>query len=173
MCCSMCEVICGQMVLGVVVGDVVGAFVPVEAKLALRLQHRSQWRRRQSILIRRAMMVSLVNPTAVEFLVWMGDGGCGHPILMSVLRRGTISWAVMNNADSSASAADAMTNFTIWEIVRTGSLSLGMGSFSVRKMLAPARLRDLDSPRKLASECAARIMLLALYVVPSDGYVAT
>jgi hypothetical protein len=37
MCCSMCEVICGRMVLGVVVGDVVGAFVPVEAKLALRL----------------------------------------------------------------------------------------------------------------------------------------
>ncbi len=37
MCCSMCEVICGQMVLGVVVGDVVGAFVPVESELALRL----------------------------------------------------------------------------------------------------------------------------------------
>ena len=80
---------------------------------------------------------------------------------------------MMNNAESLASASDAMTNLTICEMVRTGPLSLGMGSSSARKMLAPARLRDFDLLRKLASECVVSIMLLARYVVPSDGYVAT
>ncbi len=80
---------------------------------------------------------------------------------MRVLRRGTISHAVMNNAESLVSAADDMTNFIICEMVRTGPLRCGMGSSSAREMHAPEWLRDLDSLRKLASECAARIMLLA------------
>ena len=78
-----------------------------------------------------------------------------------------------NNAESLASAADAMTNFMIWEMVRTGLLSHGMVSSSARKMLAPAWLGNLDFPRKLASECAARIILLAQLVVPLAGYVVT
>ena len=91
---------------------------------------------------------------------------------MSVFWRGTISRAIMNSAESSALVADAMTNLTIWEMVRTGPLRHGMGSFLARKMLVLARLHDFDLLRKLASECVASIMLLARYVVPSDGYVA-
>ncbi len=68
--------------------------------------------------------------------------------------------------------ANAMTNLTIWETVRTCPLRHGMGSFSARKMLVLAQLHDFDLLRKLASECAASIMLLARYVLPSDGYVA-
>ena len=40
-------------------------------------------------------MVLLVNPTAVELSVWIGDLGCGQPISMSVLRSGTIFLDVM------------------------------------------------------------------------------
>jgi hypothetical protein len=55
----------------------------------------------QIILMRRVMIVSFTNPTAVELSVWMGDLGCGQPISASVLRMGTMSRAVMYKAASS------------------------------------------------------------------------
>jgi hypothetical protein len=73
------------------------------------------------------------------------------------------------SAASSASAADAMTNLMIWEIVSTGPFGRGIGSSSDRKMCAPALLRDPFSVRKLASECAASTIEEARYVIPSAG----
>ncbi len=62
---------------------------------------------------------------------------------------------------SSASAAEVITNLRICEMLRTGPLSLGMGSSSDRKMWAPAQLREPVYVRKVASEWAARIIELA------------
>ena len=59
------------------------------------------------------MMVLLAMPIAVELLVWMGDFGCGHPILMRVCQMGTISLVQMKRLVSFALAADDMTNLMI------------------------------------------------------------
>ena len=85
----------------------------------------------------------LVNPTAVKLSVWMGVLACGHPISINVLRSCIL--AVMYNAAISASAADAITVLMICDIVKTGPLSFGFGSFYERNICAPARLLDFDS----------------------------
>ncbi len=121
------------------------------------------------ILMHFAMIVPLQTPTAFELSVWMGVLGCSQPILMSVWCNGTISLVVRKSAASPASVAEAMTNLIICAMVRTAPLNLGMGSSSERNMWAPVRLRDLVLLRKLASECAARIMWLAWKVVPLSG----
>ena len=115
----------------------------------------------------------LTYPDAVELSTWIGNFGCGQPISLRVLHSGTITWAVVNSAANSASAADAITVLTTRAIDNTSSLVLGIGLFSEKKMCNPTQLLDLDSLRKLASECAEKGMLLARYVVPSLGYVAT
>ena len=97
------------------------------------------------------IMVLFVNPTAVELSVLIGNLGCGHPISIRVLQRGTIVFAVMYRADSSASADDAITAFIICAMVNIGPLSFGFGSFSDRNIRAPAWLRDLDPLRNIAS----------------------
>ena len=79
----------------------------------------------------------------------------------------------MKSAANSNFAADAITDFITRAMDNTGPLVLGMGSFSETKMCDPTRLLALVSLRKLASECAARVMLLARYVAPLLGYVAT
>ncbi len=107
------------------------------------------------------MMVSLMNPMAVELSVWMGDLGCFHPISSSALRRGIISLVVLYSAASLASAADAMTNLMICDMVRTGPFCRGMGSSLERKMCAPAQLHDPCSVRKLVPEWVASTIELA------------
>ena len=79
-------------------------------------------------------MVWLVTPTAVELSVWIGVWGCGQSILLRVCPRGNISLAVVYRAPSSATTAEDMTNFMIWEIDMMGPLCLGKGSFSDMKM---------------------------------------
>ena len=88
-----------------------------------------------------------MNPLAVELSVWIGDFGCGHPISSSALRSGIISRAVVYSAASSASAADAMTYLMTCDIVWIGPFCRGIGSSSVKKICAPARLRELGSVR--------------------------
>jgi hypothetical protein len=77
-------------------------------------------------------MVLFVTPIAVELSVCTGLHGCGHPMLMRVWRWGTISRAAMNNAASSASAAEAMTNLMIVAMVNIAPLKRGIGSSSER-----------------------------------------
>ena len=79
----------------------------------------------------------------------------------------------MKSAAYLAFAADAITVLITRAIDNTGPFLLGIGSFLETKMCNPTRLLDLNSLRKLASECAARVMLIAWYVVPLLGYVAT
>ena len=105
-------------------------------------------------------MVFLVNPTDVELSVWIGELVCGQPISMSVLCSGIIFLAVMYSAAVSASAAEYITALMIFTIVNTGPLSFGFGSFSERKIWAPALLRAFVSLRNTASACAANIISL-------------
>ena len=81
---------------------------------------------------------------------------------MSFWDKGIISLAVMKRAPISDSASEDMTNLIIVAMVRTGTLNAGKGSFYDRKIWEPARLRDKISLRYEASECAAKIVLLAL-----------
>ena len=53
-------------------------------------------------LVLRGIIVSLVTPTAVELLHWMGVLICGHPILMSACHSRTISLAMVKMPASSA-----------------------------------------------------------------------
>ena len=56
--------------------------------------------RMQIILMRCVIMVLLINSTVVEVSIWMGDLGCGQPILLSVLRMETMLHDVMYRAAS-------------------------------------------------------------------------
>ena len=102
-----------------------------------------------SDLMRLVMMVLLTYPVAVVLLLstWIGDRGCGQPISVKALRSGTISWAHLNRAASSASPAEAYTDLITAALESSGPLECGMGSSLDRKICAPARLRDLVSLR--------------------------
>ena len=73
----------------------------------------------------------------------------------------------MKSPANSASEAEDMTTLIIWARERTGPLPWGIGSLSEQKICDPARLREQVSMRYAASECAAKTMFLALYVMPS------
>ncbi len=96
-----------------------------------------------SDLMRLVMMVLFTYPVAVVLSTWIGDRGCGQPISVKALRSGTISWAHLNRAASSASPAEAYTDLITAALDGTGLLDCGMGSSLDRKICAPARLRDL------------------------------
>ena len=74
-------------------------------------------------------IVFLVTPTVVELLVWVGDLGCGHPILMSVWSSITIFLAAMKSPASLGSAAEDMNNLMISTMARIAPLILSKGSF--------------------------------------------
>jgi len=126
-----------------------------------------------SDLSRHTLIVLLMYPVAVELSTWISNFGCGQPISSRLLHSGTIAWAVVKSAANSALAADAITVFITHAMDSTGSLVLGMGSLLDTKMCNPTQILALDSLRKLASECASRIMLLAWYDVPLLQYVGT
>jgi hypothetical protein len=62
------------------------------------------------------LIMSLVNPAAAGFLVCIGFGGCGWLILLRVMQSGMDSCPLRNKAPTLASAADAMTLFSIWHM---------------------------------------------------------
>ena len=97
--------------------------------------------------MRLVMMVLFTYPVAVVLSTWIGDRGCGQPISVKALRSGTISWAHLNRAASSASPAEAYTDLITAAIESSGPLDCGMGSSLDRNICAPARLRDLVSLR--------------------------
>jgi hypothetical protein len=80
---------------------------------------------------------------------------------MRVCLWGIISCAITTRAANSDLVADTIPNLMIWAIKRTAPLNRLKGSFSERKMCAPAQLWELDSLRNPASEWAQRIMSLA------------
>jgi hypothetical protein len=71
---------------------------------------------------------------------------------MRVCLWGIISLAVTKRAASSDLAANAITNLMIWVIERTAPLNCGNGSFSERKICAPAQLREVVSLRNPAEQ---------------------
>jgi hypothetical protein len=150
-----------RVVFGVVVSPVFRARAPVVTELVLGSTATEPPKRISIILALRGTIVLLVTPAAVELSVWIGLFGWGHPIKMRVCLWGIISLAITKRAASSDLAADAITNLMIWAIERTAPLKCGTGSFSERKMYAPAQLQELVSLRNPASEWAHRTMSLA------------
>ena len=108
----------------------------------------------------RILLVS--NACAVELSVCIGVRGCGWPSSSRVRRIDTAAFAFMNNAPSSASAAEDITARIICEMFRTAPLFLGMSSFAAMNMCPPALLRAFASDKYDASLCIASTMLLAL-----------
>ena len=68
---------------------------------------------------------------------------------------------VMYRANSSYSAADAITELMIFAMIKTALFIGGIGRFSERKMWAPDMLVPLDSLFKTVYECAASTISLA------------
>ncbi len=114
-------------------------------------------------------MLLLAIHIAVLLSICIGVLGYLCPISCSVFLQGTASWALINIAPSSASAADDMTALMIWAVLSTAPLLAGSSSFSERKKWPPALLHALGSLRCNASLCSASIILLALYVTIVSG----
>ena len=91
-------------------------------------------------------MILLVSSVcAVELSVCIGVCVWGWPNSSSVVRMETAVFALMNNAPSSASAADDMTDLIICDMLRTAPLFIGISSSP--PMWSPAWLRALDSDK--------------------------
>ena len=73
-------------------------------------------------LVRFGCILLLISPSAVVLSVWIGVLGWGWPISSSIWRRWTASFALMNSAPSSASAAHDITALMIVAIVRIAPL---------------------------------------------------
>ena len=73
-------------------------------------------------------MVLLVTLIAVEFLVSMGDLGCGQPILMSDWCMETIALVQIESPSSLAPAAENTTNLMMCAMVSTSTEPLKAGT---------------------------------------------
>ena len=92
--------------------------------------------------------ILLVNSAcAVELSVCIGVCVWGWPDSSSVVRMDTAVFVLMNNAPSSASAADDMTDLIICDMLRTAPLFIGISSSPAMNMWPPARLRALGSDK--------------------------
>ena len=80
----------------------------------------------------RILLVS--SACAVELSVCIGVRVWGWPNSSIVFRMETAIFALMNNAPSSASAADDMTDFIICDMLRTAPLFIGILSSPAIKM---------------------------------------
>jgi hypothetical protein len=99
----------------------------------------------------------------VELLVWTGVRICGCPISSSVCHIETAISALMNNAPSSASAADDITALIIYNILSTTApLLAGMSSVPAMNMWPPALLWALGLDRYNTSLCIASLISFAL-----------
>ena len=72
------------------------------------------------------MILLFSSPFDVELSVCIGVFDCGCPISSSVFFSGTASFQFMNSVPSSASAADDITDFIIFETFITAPLFAGI-----------------------------------------------
>jgi hypothetical protein len=129
---SMGFVVGVRVGFGVVVGTVLGTCISVITKLILGCAATEGPKLHIHHLGSVGHNSLLVTPAAVESSIWLELLGWSQPMAMRVWQWGIISRAVMNNAASSDSAAEAMTNLMIWAIDRIASLNQGNGSSSKR-----------------------------------------
>ena len=93
----------------------------------------------------RILLVS--SACAVELSVCIGVRVWGWPNSSSIVRMETAVFALMNNAPSSSSVADDMTDLIICDMLRTAPLFIGISSSPAMNMWPPAWLRALDSDK--------------------------
>ena len=112
-------------------------------------------------------------PLAVLLSVHSGVGGCGCPSSVSVTLSGSASFAFMNNAAISASAADAMTCLITFARIVIGPLWICLLLLRLpRKVYPPALDRAFDATRYAASEWLCSVMSLARNRTVASGLVA-
>ena len=116
-------------------------------------------------LVRFGCILLLITPSAVVLLVWIGVCGWGWPISLSICRRWTASFALINIAPSSASAAEDVNALMMVAIVRIVPLLGGDFLLFDKKKYPPAQLCDFFLLAYPASLWTANIILLALYVI--------
>ena len=94
----------------------------------------------QIIFIWHVMIVSLMNPTAVELSVCIGDLGCGRPLLLARLfHNGTMSWGVIYIAKSLALAASTI------ELPKTVPEALAIDMKNNNKLWADAIAEEMKN----------------------------
>ena len=122
-------------------------------KYRISMEHES-WR----------LTVLLAMPTAVELSQCIGVAGCGCPISRNVFRSIMASLKFMNNAPSSASAADAATNLsTLHSVCIASFMRIGILSSCTHPMKKwpHARLPALGAERYEALLWVFSIIVLA------------
>ena len=101
-----------------------------------------------SIYLSRLLIVLFVTtPIAVVLSVCIGVGGCLCPMVSNAWSAGIASLQLMKRAPNSASAAEDMTAFIIFEIVRTDPLFDGTAESSDMKKFQAALLITFNSYR--------------------------
>jgi hypothetical protein len=128
------------------------------------LGQRNQWNRMSMAFNALGRILLVSSAWAVKLSFWMGVQVCGCPISSSMHCMETAVLALMNNAPSSASAADDITALIICKILSTTPLLMGMSSVPAINMWPPALLRALGSDRYNALLCIASLISLARYV---------
>ena len=78
-------------------------------------------------------MLLVMTPSAIVLSVCIGVGGSLWPIVSNSWRAGIVSLQLMNRAPNSDSAAEDMTAFMIFEMVRTDPLFGGTAESSDMK----------------------------------------
>ena len=77
---------------------------------------------------------------AVELSVWIGVRDCRCPNSLSIVWMEMAVFALMNNAPTSASAADDMTDLIICNMLRMAPLFICISSSPAMNMCLPAWL---------------------------------
>ena len=98
-------------------------------------------------LSRLLAMLLVTTPRAFVLSVCIGVGGCLWPIVSNAWRDGIASLKLMKRAPNSDSAAEDMTAFIIFEIVRTDPLFDGTAESSDMKKFQAALLITFNSYR--------------------------
>ena len=92
-------------------------------------------------------MLLVTTPSAVVLSVSIGVDGCLWPIVSNSWCAGIAALQLTKRAPNSASDADDMTAFIIYEMVRTDPLFGGTAESSDMKKCPPALLLAFDSDR--------------------------
>ena len=85
-----------------------------------------------------------VTPETLELSVWICNLGWGYDISIRFWRSGIMFLDVMKSPSISALSAEDIKNLIIWDSVRTGPMSRGIGSYSNSNMKETDRLHALD-----------------------------
>ena len=97
--------------------------------------------------VRFGYILPLTTASAIELSVCSGVGGCLCPISSKIIMMYTASLDMVYKAANSASVADGITCFIMWDMLSTDPLFCGMVELLDRGKWPPALLHDFGSLR--------------------------